>query len=204
VIPVSEKTRVADAIRAAEAKTSGEIHCVIAERASDYRLVPIAWAAALALLVPLPLIYLTSLSVEMIYLCQLAAFLVAAIALSHSRLRFHIVPQKAKHHRAHAAAMRQFWARGLHNNEHRTGVLIFVSTGERYAAVIADIGINQKVTPDVWHDALAALIAGIKCDRSTEGFIAAIEKCGAVLAQHFPVADGVKKPDELPNRLVEI
>jgi putative membrane protein len=204
VIPVSEKTRVADAIRVVEAKTSGEIHCVIAERASDYRLVPIAWAAALALLVPLPLIYFTSLSVEMIYLCQLAVFLVAALALSHSLLRFHIVPQRAKHHRAHATAMRQFWARGFHNNERRTGVLIFVSTGERYAAIIADAGIYQKVTPDVWHEALAALIAGIKRDRSTEGFIAAIEKCGSVLAQHFPVADGAKKPDELPNRLVEI
>ncbi|MBO0755774.1 MAG: hypothetical protein J2P54_07925 [Bradyrhizobiaceae bacterium] len=204
MIPASEKTRVSDAIRVVEAKTSGEIHCVIAERASDYRLVPIAWAAALALLVPLPLIYLTSLSVEMIYLCQLAAFVIAAVALSHSRLRFHIVPQKARHHRAHATAMRQFWARGFHNNEHRTGVLIFVSTVERYAAVIADAGINQKVAPDVWHDALAALIAGIKRDRSTEGFIAAIERCGAALAQHFPVADGAKKPDELPNRLVEI
>lgn len=203
MIPVSEKTRVADAIRGVEAKTSGEIHCVIAERASDYHLVPIAWAAALALLVPLPLIYLTSLSIEMIYLCQLAVFVAAAIALSYSRLRFHIVPQKAKRRRAHATAMRQFWARGLHNNEHRTGVLIFVSTGERYAAVIADAGIYQKVTPEVWDDALAALIAGIKCDRSTEGFIAAIEKCGAALAQHFPVSDGAKKPNELPNRLVE-
>ena len=204
MIPESEKTRVADAIRAVEAKTSGEIHCVIADRASDYRLVPIAWAAALALLVPLPLIYLTSLSVEMIYLCQLAAFLVAAIVLSHWRLRFHIVPQRAKHQRAHSAAMRQFWARGLHKAEHRTGVLIFASAGERYAAIIADVGINQKVTPQVWHDALAALIAGIKRDHSTEGFIAAIEKCGAVLAQHFPVPDGAKNPKELPNRLVEI
>lgn len=204
MIPVVEKTRVADAIRGVEAKTSGEIHCVIADRASDYRLVPIAWAAVLALFVPLPLIYLTSLSVEMIYLCQLAVFLVAAVALSHWRLRFHLVPQRAKHHRAHAAAMRQFWARGFHNNEDRTGVLIFVSTGERYAAVIADAGIYKKVTPEVWHDALAALIAGIKGDRSAEGFIAAIEKCGAALTQHFPVADGAKKPHELPNRLVEI
>ena len=204
MIPVVEKTRVDYAIRGVEAKTSGEIHCVIADRASDYRLVPIAWAAVLALFVPLPLIYLTSLSVEMIYLCQLAVFLVAAVALSHWRFRLHLVPRRAKHHRAHAVAMRQFWARGFHNNEDRTGVLIFVSRGERYAAVIADAGIYHKVAPEVWHDALAALISGIKGDRSTEGFIAAIEKCGAALTQHFPVEDGAKKPDELPNRLVEI
>jgi putative membrane protein len=37
-----DRERIADAIRAAEAKTSGEIFCVIARHASDYRLVPLA------------------------------------------------------------------------------------------------------------------------------------------------------------------
>jgi putative membrane protein len=51
---------------------------------------------------------------------------------------------------------------------------------------------------------MAALIAGIKQDRPAEGFIAAIERCGAVLAQHFPLPAGTKNADELPNKLVEI
>jgi putative membrane protein len=38
--------------------------------------------------------------------------------------------------------------------------------------------------------------------QTADGFIAAIEQCGAVLAEHFP--PGVLNPDELPNRLVEI
>ena len=45
----SDRTRVTAAIRAAEAGTAGEIVCVIARHSSDYRLVPVAWAAALAL-----------------------------------------------------------------------------------------------------------------------------------------------------------
>lgn len=204
MIPEAEKTRVADAIRAAEAKTSGEIYCVIAKHASDYRLVPIAWAAAFALLVPLPLIYLTDWSIELIYGCQLAAFFIVAIVLSLPAVRFHIVPRKAKHDRAHAAAMRQFWAHGLDQAESRTGVLIFASAAERYAEIIADAGIHQKVGPQVWNEAMAALIAGIRQDRPAEGFITAIEKCGAVLAQHFPLPAGAKNPDTLPNRLVEI
>jgi putative membrane protein len=204
MIPESEKVRVADAIRAAESKTAGEIYCVIARHASDYRLVPIVWAAALALLVPLPLIYLTDWAIESIYGCQLAAFLVAALVLSHPRLRFHVVPRKTKHDRAHAAAMRQFWAHGLDITDNRTGVLIFAAAAERYAEIVADVGINQKVSPDVWNDAMAALIEGIKKDRPAEGFVTAIEKCGAVLAEHFPLSAGVKNPDQLPNRLVEI
>jgi putative membrane protein len=204
MIPESDKARVADAIRAVEAKTSAEIYCVIARHASDYRLVPILWAAALALLVPLPLIYLTDWSIERIYGCQLAAFLIAALVLSHPWLRFHIVPRKTKHDRAHAAAIRQFWAHGLDITDKRTGVLIFASAAERYAEIIADVGINQRVSPEVWNDAMAALIAGIKQDRPAEGFIGAVEKCGAVLAKHFPLPPGTKNPDQLPTRLVEI
>ena len=204
MISEADKARVAEAIRIAESKTTGEIFCVVARQASGYGLVPIAWAAALALLMPLPVIYLTDLSSEVIYAIQLATFIVAALVLSLPALRFHIVPRRAKHDRAHEAAMRQFLAQGLDHTANRTGVLIFASAAERYAEIIADTGINQKVTPDVWHDAMAALIAGIKQDRPADGFVAAIEKCGAVLAQHFPLPEGEKNPDELPNKLVEI
>jgi putative membrane protein len=204
MIPESEKSRVADAIRAAEAKTSGEIFCVVAQHSSDYRLVPIAWAAALALFMPLPLIFVADWSPELIYAAQLIGFLVTAIILSLPILRFHMVPRRTKHDRAHAEAMRQFWAQGLYKTAHRTGVLIFASVAERYAEIVADAGINEKVTSEVWDDAINALVSAIKQGRPADGFVAAIEKCGAVLAQHFPLPPGAKKVDELPDKLVEI
>jgi hypothetical protein len=37
-----------------------------------------------------------------------------------------------------------------------------------------------------------------------DGFAAAIEQCGALLAQHLPAVPGAANPDELPDRLVEI
>src|SRR5262249_15896233 len=133
----ADRARIADAIRAAEAKTTGEIFCVLAARSSHYGLVPIAWATALALLVPLPLLSLTSWPASVIYALQLAGFVGAAIVLSQPWLRYRIVPRRAKHDRAHAAAMRQFWAQRLHKTKARTGVLIFVSLAERYAEIIA-------------------------------------------------------------------
>ena len=126
----------------------------------------------------------------------------AAVALSLPGIRFHIVPRRTKHERAHTEAMQQFFAQGLHQTENRTGVLIFASAAERYAEIVADRGIHAKVTPQVWDQAVAALIAGISQGRIADGFIAAIEQCGAVLAEHFP--PGVLNPDELPNKLVEI
>jgi putative membrane protein len=202
MISQADRERIADAIRAAEAKTSGEIFCVIARHASDYRLVPLAWAAAIALFVPVPLIYLTLWPAWVIYLLQLVVFIVAALGLSLPGIRFHIVPRRTQHERAHTQAMQQFFAQGLHRTENRTGVLIFAAAAERYAEIVADAGINEKVTPQVWDRAVAALIAGIKQGRAGDGFVAAIEQCGAVLAEHFP--PGAFNRDELPNKLVEI
>ena len=204
MITDADRARIADAIRAAEARTSGEIFCVLARSAGGYRLVPVAWAAALALIVPLPLIYLSEWGPTTIYVVQLIAFTLAAIGLSQPALRLRIVPRRRKRERAHAAAMRQFLAQGMQKTEGRTGVLIFAAQAERYVEIIADGGIDAKVTQDVWDSAVASLIAAIKDGRPADGFVAAIEQCGAVLAQHFPVAPGSINPDELPDKLVEI
>ena len=202
MISEAERARITDAIRRAESATSGEIFCVIARQSSEYRLVPLAWAAMLALMVPLPLIYLTRWPASVIYLFQLAAFAAAAVGLSHPSIRFHLVPKRAKRDRAHGEALRQFLAHGLHRTQDRTGVLIFASAAERYAEIVADGGINAKVTQQEWDDAIAALIGGIRQGRTGDGFVAAIAKCGAVLAAHFP--PGALNKNELPDKLVEL
>lgn len=202
LIAEADRERIVAAIRDVETRTSGEIFCVIANQSSDFRLVPIAWAAALSLFIPLPLIHLTLWSAETIYAIQLAIFVIASIVLSRRSIRFAIVPRRRKNERAHAEAMNQFFAHELDQTEARTGVLIFASVAERYAEIVADAGINAKVPQQVWDDAIVVMIAGIKAGRPADGFVAAIEKCGAVLAQHFP--PGVLNPDELPNKLVEI
>jgi putative membrane protein len=202
MIDEADKARVSASIRAAERHTDAEIFCVITQQSSDYRLVPVAWAAAIALLTPLPMIYLRAWPAELIYLVQIFVFLLMALMLSYPGLRFRIVPRRARHDRAHAEAMRQFFAQGLDRTEHRTGVLIFASAGERYAEIVADAGINKMVEPVVWDEAIGGLVAAIKAGRPADGFVVAIEKCGAVLAKHFP--PGALKRDELPDKLLEI
>ena len=103
---------------------------------------------------------------------------------------------------AHVEAMRQFFAQGLHKTEHRTGVLIFASAAEHYAEVIADAGINAKVSQEVWDEAVAVLIAGIAAGRRRKASSRRSSKCGAVLAEHFP--PGALNRNELPDKLIEI
>ncbi len=202
MITAFEKTRVTEAIREAEQGTAGEIFCVIAQHSSDYRLVPIAWAAAAAMFAPLPFLALTQWSASVVYLLQIIAFLLVAVVLSRPSLRFRIVPRQARHDRAHAEAMRQFYAQGIDKTQHRTGVLIFASAAERYVEIVADAGINDKVSSDVWDDAVRALVSAVKDGRTADGFVAAISRCGSILAEHFP--PGTLKRDELPDKLLEI
>jgi putative membrane protein len=195
-----DRARIRDAIAEAEAKTAGEIFVVVAGSSDDYRLVALLWATLAVLFVPLPLIFLTLTPALHIYLAQLAIFVVVSMLLSLPPLHIAVVPHTLKKARAHARAVEQFLAHGLHTTEARTGVLIFVSLAERYAEIIADTGIAAKVEQSVWDEAIAGLIAETRAGRLGEGLLQAIARAGAVLAAHFPPRPG--DVNELPNDLI--
>ena len=189
---------ISAAIHAAETRTSGQIVCVLSHASSDYAYVPILWSTVLALLVPWPLIYFTHWSVQKIYLWQLAVFVAAGLIFSWLPLRMALVPRPLRRAQAHRSALEQFVVRRIANTKNRCGVLIFVSLAEHYARIIADDGIAQKVHNAEWQAAIDALTAHMRDGRIAAGFIAAIERCGAVLATHAP-PDG--SPNALPDRL---
>ena len=189
---------VAAAIREAEKHTCGQIVCVLAHASSAYAHVPILWSSLSALFTPWPLIYFTQWSVQRIFLAQLIVFLVAALAFSWAPIRILLVPRAIRRARAHRAALEQFVLRGISRTRNRCGILIFVSVAEHYARIIADEGVAQKVHPSEWQTAIDVLTSQIGEGHIAAGFIAAIERCGAVLAQHAP-PDG--SANELPDRL---
>jgi putative membrane protein len=189
---------VTAAIHEAETRTSGQIVCVLAQSSSDYAYIPLLWASLLALFAPWPLIEFTQLSVQRIFLLQIAVFIVFALVFSWMPLRLALVPGAVKRACAHRAALEQFFVRRVAHTKNRTGVLIFVSLAERYARVVADDGIAEKVHGSEWQAAIDALTGHMRAGRIAAGFTAAIERCGAVLATHAP-PDG--SPNELPDRL---
>jgi putative membrane protein len=173
----------------------------LSHASSDYAYVPILWSTVLALLAPWPLIYFTHWSVQKIFLWQLAVFVAAGLVFSWLPLRMALVPRPLQRAQAHRAALEQFVVRRIANTKNRCGVLIFVSLAEHYARIVADDGIAQKVNNAEWQAAIDALTAHMRDGRIAAGFIAAIERCGAVLAAHAP-PDG--SPNALPDRLYVI
>lgn len=194
------ESRVAAAIVAAERKTSGEIVAVVTRESSTYLYAPFMWAALFALLVPWPLIYFTWVSVQKIYFVQLVVFVGLLCLFLVRPVRYRLVPKSVKHSRAHRRAVEQFLAQDLHTTSGRTGVLIFVSVAERYAEILADTGIDEKVPAGTWKSIVDTLTTHIGKRRAADGFIKAIEETGQHLAQHFP--PGTRDPNELPDHLI--
>ena len=150
LVSEADRRRIADAIAEAERTTSGEIVAMIAPQSSSYLHVPFLWAALAALAVPWPFVFWTWWPIQHIYLVQLAVFAASSCILMQPPLRLALVPRSVKHARAHRRAVEQFLAQNLHTTVGRTGVLIFVSVAERFAEVLADAAIHQKVPESVW------------------------------------------------------
>lgn len=208
ILTDEEHARISDAIRRAEQRTSGEIHCVLA-RASDSYFYPAALFVALFILVaslPAGLAlrhWWIDVAPAGIAAAQLAAVAAALAVLEVvPQLRIHLVPRSLRYRRAHEHAVAQFLSRNIHMTRKRTGVLIFVSLAERYAEIIADTGINTRVPQRRWNETVEGLTRRAKHGDLAEGFVEAVTLVGAELAAHFPPEE--ENPDEVDNHLAEI
>jgi putative membrane protein len=198
----SDRARITEAILAAEANTAGEIYVVVAREADEFRLVPILWAAIIALLVPWPLHLLTYWSAGTILVLQVLTFVVIALAASHPAVRHRIVPASIAAEAARRAAQAQFMAHGIHLTNQRTGVLIFVALAERRVEIVADAGINSKVDQSAWDELAREVILAARAGILSDGLVTAVQRAGTLLARHCPPAPLDR--NELPDRVVEI
>ena len=218
----SDHELVSAAVRAAEAKSAGEIVTIVAPRSDAYHDVGLHYAVAAMLLVPVGL-YLapqglidwatglllgwnaepTRQQVALWLFVKLAAaFLIIRYALAWMPLRMALTPGRTKTRRVHRRAVEVFRTGCELKTRGRTGVLIYLSMAERRAEIVADQAIAEQVPADIWAEALAALIAEVKAGRTGAGMAKAVEMVGEVLA---PILPPVPQDDnELPDRLVEL
>jgi putative membrane protein len=202
MLSAEDRVRISDAIRAAEARTSGEIVCVLAESSSQPGALPILLAAIIALALPWFLIAFTDFAVERILLLQIFVFLLLTILLLLPPVYIALIPRQARRAAAYRLAAEQFVIRGIARKKDRNGILIFVSLAERYARIIADEGIAARAAQAEWQAAIDTLVTHMRDGQIGEGFVAAIGACADVLASHFPPAP--VQQDELPDRIYVI
>lgn len=213
---------VSAAVAAAEAQSAGEIVTIIAAESNSFHDVALLWSAlaafaALSVLAAFPSFYLgrvdwllgtwqSDWTPRMVFALALLVasmkFLAMWLLQLWRPLRMALVPAPLKHARVRDRAERYFKVGAERRTHGRTGILIYLSLAERRAEIVADRAIADKVAPEVWGDAMAAMLAEIRAGRPGAGMVAAVERVGAVLAEHFPRAEDDQ--NELPDRLIEL
>ena len=202
VLSRADRVRIRDAIRAAEAHTSGEIYVVVAREAAHFRSIPVLWAALIALVFPWPLHLLTDLPSGTILFAQVIVFVLIALVGSLEWVRHRLVPASIAGEAARKAAEAQFMAHGVHLTEDRTGILVYVALADRRVEVVADAGINSKISQSDLDELVKDVSAAAQVGGLADGLVTAVNDAGALLRQHFPPRPSDR--NELPDRVVEI
>ena len=222
VLSEADGERVSAAVALAESRSAGEIVTILTDRSDGYTDVALAWAAlggftALTVYSLMPGFYLGLIDrltgtwahewtiPQVLALATGAAilkFLGALLLQLWQPLKFLLIPGSVKSARVRGRAVTCFKVAAERRTHGRTGILIYLSLREHRAEIVADEAIAGKVSPEVWGDAMAAMLADIRRGQVADGMIAAVERVGAVLAEHFPRAEN--DVNELPDRLIVV
>ena len=218
----ADHDKVSAAIAAAEGKSAGEIVAVATPISDPYHDVALHWAVTVMILVlawaawrPDWLIWwyekLTggwhaepTLGELLTFLMILAVlkFTAVLLILKWMPLRLALTPGATKHRRVRRRAIAVFRAAAARRTVGRTGILIYLSMAERRAEIVADEAILKVTDDDTWGEAMAALLESVKRGRLGDGMVAAIERVGAVLSEHFPRSE--TDTNEIPDKLIEL
>ena len=206
---------ISEAVKKAEVKTTGEIETAVTAESAHYAFWELLASVCISVLIFAVLLPFAG-KINSIYeritwtqriwalpaLYGLVCF--ASIAASFylcniPALDRIVIPKIVRNACVTRRAMRHFSESGIYETAEHSGILIFVSYMERQVRIIADRGISQKISPDLWKIISEGLAADIKAGNAKTGFINAVEKCGDLLARNFPAHK--ENPDELPDGL---
>jgi len=221
-VSAADHDLVTAAVAAAEARTSGEIVTVVAAQSNDYDDVALVWASVIAFIAMSVIAlfpdffrakydWVTGGWGHELTANQWLGTVIAVgvikwigmwLILLWRPLRLWLTPRAILASRVRARAVDLFKVGTEAKTQGRTGVLLYLSLKEHRADIVADQAIAAKVSPEVWGDAMSALIDHVRAGRPGEGMAEAVRQMGVVLAEHFP--RGSENPNELPDRLIEL
>ncbi len=196
---------IEEAIITAEKKTRGEIVPMIVRSSSTTGHVPIIIFTLLVLLYYVSGVYdwvheVWELSWPWTLAWSVSSLVLSFLLAKIPRVQRMFVSAIDREIQARGRAMNEFYEANLHKTEGSTGILLFISLNDHEAVVLADKSISEKISPETWNQVMQLMLQGAKKKDLALGYQQAIEKCGEVLSEHFPILpDDV---DELSNHLI--
>lgn len=97
-------------------------------------------------------------------------------------------------------ALEVFSALGVWDTAQNNGVLIYLLLADHDVEIVADRGINQMITAQVWESICHDMETLFAQGRFEEGVLHGVEQIARLLAKHFPARQ--ENENELPNQPV--
>ena len=208
-LPDSVRKSIEARIAEAEKRTSGEIVVMVVPSSYHYPLATMTGSLLVALLAALGVTFFASEVIlferdESRWLFP-AGFSISFMVLHEVvkrtpfQKRLFVKPSDMKEE-VEEAAVYSFYQRGINLTAEHTGILIYISLFERSVRVIADQGINDKVKQEIWQEIVTTIVGGFQQKEHAKAIAAAIDRCGEILAAHFPLKPGDR--NELGNEVI--
>ena len=86
------------------------------------------------------------------------------------------------------------------DTERNNGVLIYLLLAEHAIEIVADRGINARVSAAQWQALIAPMRLAFAAGQFEVGLLQTIAALDGLLRQHFALEAGEVNPNELPNR----
>jgi len=182
-----ERERIDAAMKTAGARTSADFALIIVPVSDRYTLYPLLWSAIIALSVTgIVALLRPGYSIQTGFIIDSALFIALALAFDWMPIRMWLVPAEVKRSHARQLAHREFAVRIVAPGTRRTGVMFFVSVGERYAEILADRDTHAHAPDAIWNKIVGRFLDTVKAGRLADGVVDAVEACGAILEEHHP------------------
>jgi uncharacterized membrane protein len=100
---------------------------------------------------------------------------------------------------ARERALAMFGKLRVWDTAQNNGVLIYLLLAEHHIEVVADRGLNDRVSAEQWRALVQHMAEDFRAGRFEKGLIDAIEVVDGILRQHFPRDEGSADTNELPD-----
>ncbi|MCI5131080.1 MAG: hypothetical protein D3904_06040 [Candidatus Electrothrix sp. EH2] len=198
----AEHAEITRTIQEVELQTSGEVAVMVVEQSDSY---PESRILAGVLTGSLLALGITDLLLDdslwgFLPLAAMFSLLTTWLTGYFPLVKRFFIPAARLEEMVREQAVQAFFKQGLYKTRDATGVLFFISLFERRVWVLADQGINEKISPESLQAHAADIASGIKEGRAAEVLCLEIRGIGKVLAEHFPVRED--DINELPDQVM--